>query len=983
MSKTNEILINLNSLDNSIEGDIFTDSSSRIQYATDASIYREIPMAVIRPKTTGDIQQIINFAKCNKTTIIPRAGGTSLAGQVVGNGIVVDISKYFTGILEVNEDEKWVRVQPGVILDELNLYLRKYNLFFAPETSTSNRCAIGGMIGNNACGLHSLIYGSTRDHLLSVKAILSDGSEAEFGPLNQKEFHLKAQGNSLENKIYKHIYDILSDKNNQAAIRKEFPDPKIKRRNSGYAIDLLLDSEPFASNGSLFNFCKLIAGSEGTLAFITEAKLNLISLPSLEKALLCVHFNKLEEALNANSIALRYNPAAIELMDRTILECTSANIEQKKNRFFLKGDPGAILIIELTGDSYDVIEKTKQKLESEFRASGYGYHFPLITGPDIHKVWELRKAGLGVLSNLPGDAKPISVMEDTAVNPENLPGYVNDFKEILAKHNLDCVFHAHISTGELHIRPVLNLKDSKDVALMRSLTEEAAHLVKKYNGSFSGEHGDGRVRGEFIPLIIGEKNYQLLRQVKKTWDPDNIFNAGKIIDTPVMNTHLRYEAGMKSRDIDTYFDFSDTQGILRMIENCNGSADCRKSAMAGGVMCPSYMATKDENTTTRARANILREFLTYSSKQNPFNHREIYEILDLCLSCKGCKSECPSNVDMAKLKSEFLQHWYNSKGIPLRTRLIANISGINKIGALLPGVYNLLVSARPFSALLKGLMGFAAKRKIPKLYKTTLRSWLNANLADINRSLEHAVSEVILFVDEFTNYNDVETGIITVKLLNRLGYKVGIIKHNESGRTFITKGFLKKAKTVANSNVRIFKDIISESKPLIGIEPSSILSFRDEYPDLVNGELKDASKILAKSVFTLDEFIFREYRTGNIKKELFTLSPAKIKLHGHCQQKSIASTEAAVAMLSIPENYQVEEIKSGCCGMAGSFGYEKEHYDLSMKIGELVLFPEIRKSPENTVISAPGISCRQQIADGTGVKALHPAEVLYRALKEK
>jgi FAD/FMN-containing dehydrogenase/Fe-S oxidoreductase len=983
MSKTNEILINLNSLDNSIEGDVFTDSSSRIQYATDASIYREIPMAVIRPKTTGDIRQIINFAKSNKTTIIPRAGGTSLAGQVVGNGIVVDISKYFTGILEVNEDEKWVRVQPGVILDELNLYLRKYNLFFAPETSTSNRCAIGGMIGNNACGLHSLIYGSTRDHLLNVKAILSNGSEAEFGPLNQKEFHLKAQGNSLENKIYKHIYDILSDKSNQAAIRKEFPDPKIKRRNSGYAIDLLLDSEPFSSNGSLFNFCKLIAGSEGTLVFITEAKLNLISLPSLEKALLCVHFNKLEEALNANSIALRYNPAAIELMDRTILECTSANIEQKKNRFFLKGDPGAILIIELTGDSYDVIEKTKQKLESEFTALGYGYHFPLITGPDIHKVWELRKAGLGVLSNLPGDAKPISVMEDTAVNPENLPGYVNDFKEILARHNLDCVFHAHISTGELHIRPVLNLKDRKDVALMRSLTEEAAHLVKKYNGSFSGEHGDGRVRGEFIPLIIGEKNYQLLRQVKKTWDPDNIFNAGKIIDTPVMNTHLRYDAGRKSRDIDTYFDFSDTQGILRMIENCNGSADCRKSAEAGGVMCPSYMATKDENTTTRARANILREFLTHSSKKNPFNHREIYEILDLCLSCKGCKSECPSNVDMAKLKSEFLQHWYNSKGIPLRTRLIANISGINKIGALLPGVYNLLVSARPFSALLKGLMGFAAKRNIPRLHKTTLRSWLNVKLADINRSLEHAVSEVVLFVDEFTNYNDVETGIITVKLLNRLGYKVAIIKHKESGRTFITKGFLKKAKTVANSNVRIFKDIISELKPLIGIEPSSILSFRDEYPDLVNEELKDSSKLLAKSVFTLDEFIFREYKAGNIKKELFTLSTAKIKLHGHCQQKSIASTEAAMAMLSIPENYRVEEIKSGCCGMAGSFGYEKEHYDLSMKIGELVLFPEIRKSPENTVISAPGISCRQQIADGTGVKALHPAEVLYRALKEK
>jgi FAD/FMN-containing dehydrogenase/Fe-S oxidoreductase len=982
MSTNNEILINLKLLDNKIEGEVFVDYSTKIQYATDASIYREIPLAVIRPKTAEDIRQIINFSNNIKTTIIPRAAGTSLAGQVVGNGIIVDISKYFTGILEVNENEKWVRVQPGVVLDELNIYLKKYNLFFAPETSTSNRCNIGGMIGNNACGLHSLVYGSTRDHLLAVKAILSDGSEAEFGPLKREEFFLKTNGISLENKIYKHIFDILSDRNNQERIKMEFPDPKIRRRNSGYAIDLLLDSEPFSLKDSYFNFCKLIAGSEGTLAFITEAKLNLIPIPSGEKALLCVHFNKLEEALKANSIALRHNPAAIELMDRTILECTRANIEQNKNRFFLKGDPGAILIIELTGDNYDKIEVTKKKIEAELRAYGYGYHFPLISGGDIQKVWDLRKAGLGVLSNLPGDAKPVSVMEDTAVNPENLPDYISDFKKILEKHNLDCVFHAHISTGELHIRPVLNLKDSKDVELLRSMTREVAYLVKKYNGSLSGEHGDGRVRGEFIPLVIGEENYQLLRQIKKTWDPDNIFNAGKIVDTPVMNTYLRYEADQKTRDIDTYFDFSDTQGILRMIEKCNGSADCRKSEMAGGVMCPSYMATRDENTTTRARANILREFLTHSSKKNPFNHKEIYEILDLCLSCKGCKSECPSNVDMAKLKAEFLQHYYNSNVIPLRTRLIANISAINRIGALLPAMYNLIISSRLLSSLVKKVLGFAKKRTIPKIYKITLRRWIKNNLESINRRLEHAVSEVILFVDEFTNYNDVETGISTIKLLNRLGYKVSIINHKESGRTFISKGFLKKAKTLANRNVGIFKDIINESKPLIGIEPSSILTFRDEYPDIVKKDLKYASLSLAKYVYTVDEFIYKEFKAGNIKKELFTDLPAKIKLHGHCQQKSIASTEASVGMLSIPENYQVEEIKSGCCGMAGSFGYEKEHYDLSMKIGELVLFPEIRKSPDDIIISAPGTSCRQQIEDGTGVKALHPVEILYRALKD-
>ncbi len=982
MIKGNNKDINFKVLENKISGDIFLDYSTRIQYATDASIYREIPLAVVRPKTMEDIRQIILFAGKNKITIIPRAAGTSLAGQVVGDGIIVDISRYFTDIPEVNEKDRWVRVQPGVVLDELNSYLEKYGLFFAPETSTSNRCTIGGMVGNNACGMHSLIYGSTRDHLIGLKAILSDGSEAEFVPLTKEELILKTRGDTLENKIYKDIYNILSDSNNRLEIKREFPDPNIKRRNSGYAIDLLLDSAPFSPNGQPFNLCKLLAGSEGTLAFITEIKLNLVPLSSLKKGLLCVHFNELEEALNANGIALRHNPAAIELMDRTILECTKANIEQSKNRFFLKGDPGAILIIEITGDTYDDIEKACKELESEFRASGCGYHFPLVTGDDINKVWDLRKAGLGSLSNLPGDAKPVSVMEDAAVNPGVLPDYINDFKKILARHNLDCVFHAHISTGELHLRPVLNLKDSGDVELLRTLSGEVAHLVKRYNGSLSGEHGDGRVRGEFIPVIIGENNYQLLRQIKKTWDPGNVFNAGKITDTPVMNTCLRYEPGQVTREIDTYFDFSDTRGILRMVEKCNGSADCRKSEQAGGVMCPSFMATRNENATTRARANILREFLTRSSGKNPFDHKEIHDILDLCLSCKGCKSECPSNVDMAKLKAEFLQHWYRSNGIPLRTRLIANISAINKLGSMVPGIYNGIISIRPLSLIIKKILGFAAERNIPKIYKTTLRSWSENNLPDINRKLKKAVSEVVLFIDEFTDYTDVEIGIVAIKLLNGLGYRVSTIRHEQSGRTYITKGFLKKAKALANKNVRIFKDIINERNPLVGIEPSSILSFRDEYPGLVDKELRHASRILAQNVLTIDEFISREFKAGNISSELFSGSPARIKLHGHCHQKSIASTEASKVMLSIPYNYTVEEIKSGCCGMAGSFGYEKEHYDLSMKIGEMVLFPEIRRSPGNVIISAPGTSCRQQIFDGTGVKALHPVEVLYEALKK-
>ncbi len=983
MNTTNNKLSTcLEDLDNILEGDVFADYSTKVLYATDASIYKELPLAVIRPKTADDIRKIIHFVIENKTTIIPRTAGTSLAGQVVGNGIVADVSRYFTQILEVNVKEKWVRVQPGVILDELNLHLRQYGLFFGPETSTSNRCMIGGMVGNNACGLHSLVYGSTRDHLLEVKAILSDGSDAEFKAVKKEEFHARMSGDTLESRIYRNIHNILSDNINQEAIRKEFPDPHIKRRNSGYAIDLLLKSEPFSGSDIPFNFCKLLAGSEGTLAFITEIKLNLIPLPAEEKGLICAHFDTLEQALKANLIALKHQPLAVELMDRTILDCTKANIEQNKNRFFIKGDPAAILIIEYAGKSRKDIEEVKHKIESDFRASGYGYHFPLIFGDDINKVWELRKAGLGVLSNLPGDAKPVSVIEDTAVNPEVLSDYINDFKKLLNKYNLDCVFHAHIATGELHLRPILNLKDRKDVNLLRIIAEDIARLVKKYKGSFSGEHGDGRVRGEFLPLIIGRHNYELLRLIKKTWDPDNIFNAGKIIDSQKMDTHLRYEPGQVTRDIKTYLDFSSTHGLLRMIEKCNGSGDCRKSELAGGTMCPSYMATKDENTTTRARANILREFLTNSPKENPFDHREIYNILDLCLSCKGCKSECPSNVDMANIKAEFLQHYYEANGTPLRTRLIANISRINKIASLIPGIYNSVVSSRLFSPLIKYILGFAVKRNIPRLYKTTLRRWLKKNLCNINRSVLTIKGDVYLFVDEFINFNDTETGIIAVKLLASLGYRVNIIDHKESGRTYISKGLLKRAKIIANKNVDLFMDKISESMPLIGIEPSSILTFRDEYPDLVDEALKTASRELAKYTFTIDEYISAEYKAGNISRELFHDTAKKIRLHGHCQQKAVASTESIIDMLSIPENYRVEEIKSGCCGMAGSFGYEKEHYDLSMKIGELVLFPEIRRTSADIIISAPGTSCRQQISDGTGVTALHPVEVLYRALKQ-
>lgn len=973
---SNNILI-FDNLKHLLEGDLRYDTSTLLQYATDASAYREIPLAVALPKTKTDIVTLINFAKENNLSLIPRAAGTSLAGQVVGNGIVVDISKYWGKIIEINTENHWVKVEPGVILDELNMALKPYGLFFGPETSTSNRCMMAGMVGNNSCGSHSLIYGSTRDHLLSLKMILDDGAEYEFGEITKDEFEAKCNFSSKEGDIYRFFKHILGNENNRTEIVANSPESSIKRRNTGYAIDLLVTDTFFGSSNQTFNLSKLIAGSEGTLGIITEIKLNLVSLPPKEKAVVAVHLKERNQAFKANLIALKYNPSAVEMMDNVILDCTKGNIEQQKNRFFVQGDPGAILIVEFYRETKEEIETTAKLLESELRAATMGYYFPIIWGVETSKVWALRKAGLGVLSNVEGDAKPVSLVEDTAVAVDKLPEYMEEFAQIMAKYNLDCVYHAHIGTGELHLRPVLNLKDPKDVELFRKIGLEVAHLVKKYRGSLSGEHGDGRLRGEFIPIMVGDKVYSLMKQVKQTFDPNSIFNPGKIVDTPPMNTNLRYTPGQQPREIDTIFDFSSVMGILRAAEKCNGSGDCRKTHLSGGTLCPSYMATLNESNTTRARANLIREYLTNSTKENPFDHKELYEILDLCLSCKGCKNECPSSVDMAKLKAEFLQHWYDANGIPLRSRMTAYITHINRLGSITPQVTNFVLSNKITSKILMKSLGFEPKRTLPLLSKTTLKKWHIRK----KTSQQFPNGLVYLLPDEFTNYNDSHIGIKAIELLNSLGYEVILADVFESGRTYISKGLIRTAKRIANRNIEKLKDFVSDETPLIGIEPSAILSFRDEYPDLALSHNKQAAIKLAKNALLFEEFFMREVEKGKIKKEQFKEQNISIKLHGHCQQKAVSSTIPTKAMLSFPNGHSVTEIPSGCCGMAGAFGYEKEHYELSLKVGELVLFPEIRKTPEEVIIVAPGTSCRHQIADGTGRKAYHPIEIIANAYK--
>ena len=962
-------------LGNSLEGDLFTDKAMRILYATDASAYREMPLAVAVPKTTDDIKKLIQFARKNKTALIPRAAGTSLAGQVVGNGIIVDVSKNFTNILEVNATEKWVRVQPGVIRDELNLFLKPYGLFFGPETSTANRAMIGGMVGNNSCGSNSVVYRSTREHLLEVKAILSDGTEAVFKSVSNDVFHSKCEQDSLEGAIYNNIRALLSNYDNQQEIRKQFPKKTVERRNTGYAIDVLLEKAPFIAGMPDFNFCELIAGSEGTLAFITEIKLNVVPLPTGEVGLLCVHFNSVDESLRANLIALKYKPGASELIDHYILECTKDNIEQNKNRFFVLGDPGAILVIEFVRQTREEIIDICTAVEADMRAAGLGYHFPVLFGNDTKKIWTLRRAGLGLLGNLPGDAKAVPVVEDTAVDVNDLPAYIREFNGILHKYHLNAVHYAHAGSGEIHLRPIINLKTQEGNELFKTIAGEIATLVKKYNGSLSGEHGDGRLRGQFIEQMIGAKNYELLKQIKQTWDPQNIFNPNKIVDTPPMNEMLRYTPGQQTPAFNTIFRYHG-QNVLQHAEQCNGSGDCRKTHLSGGTMCPSFMATRNEKDTTRARANILREFLTHSNKINRFDHKEIHEVMDLCLSCKACKSECPSNVDVAKLKAEFLQQYYDANGVPLRSKLIANFTRSAKAGSLIPGLYNFLMSNKSTSGLIKKTSGFAVERSMPLLHKNTLRAWYKKN----HKTAKTNARTVFLFCDEFTNYNDTPIGKKAILLLEKLGYNVVIPTHIESGRTWLSKGFLRKGREIANKNITLLKNIINEDAPLIGIEPSAILTFRDEYIDLASDGQLEAAKQLSKNVFLIDEFISSEIKKGNIRTDQFTTAEKQILLHGHCQQKALSVLSCSVDLLSLPKNYTVQTIPSGCCGMAGSFGYENEHYGLSMQIGELVLFPAVRNKNADVIIAATGTSCRHQIKDGTHTIALHPVEILYDAL---
>lgn len=965
------------------EGQLFFDESQSSQiakriYATDASVYQVKPAAVAIPSTVKDIKRLIQFAAQTKTGLIPRGAGTSLAGQVVGDGVVMEISSALSKVISLNRKEKSVWIEPGIVRDDLNKHLATADLFFGPETSTANRALLGGMLGNNSCGLHSIVWGSVRDHILETRAFLSDGTEIHTHPLTQEEFYHKTSLQNLEGKIYREIHRMLNNPEIQSLIREKFPKKSIKRRNTGYALDALLEMQPFTPDGELFNLSKLIAGSEGTLAVVHAMKLNLLDLPGPDVALVCIHCQSLQESLLVNIEALKHPILASELVDDYILSFTEGHPNFEKDRGFIEGKPAAILMVEFRSTDRTTLEINVSAFIDQLKSQKLGYSYPILYGNEIAKGWDIRKAGLGLIRNLQGDTQPVNLIEDCAVDPLDLPAYVAEIQELLAKYETNAAYYAHAGAGELHIEPFINLKSAEGIAIFRNLITETVEILKKYKGSLSGEHGDGRLRGEFIPALMGKEVYRLFKEIKHVFDPHNLFNPGKITDSPAMDAAFRF-TNKKATEPSYFFDYGVWKNPLGLAEKCSGSGDCKKTALSGGTMCPSYMATLQEKDSTRARANMLRQLLS-SPNEETFSNPDLHEILDLCLSCKGCQTECPSGVDMGKLKAETLQQTYLKNGVPLRTKLIGNFPTLQRYASYVSPLYNFLVEFPLTSSLIKLGMGFSIDRSLPTVQFTSLEKWF-VRYTSKNPQDEYTNGFVYLLADEFTNHNEVPLGQKTIKLLNALGYGVIIPTGIVTGRSFISKGMLVEAKALANANVAQLSDLISNEHPLIGIEPSAILTFRDEIPSLVDTDKREPAEKLKPNCLLIDEFIAREFKAEKISADSFHEKQQKILLHGHCHQKSIAGLTSTRIALTIPSQYEVELLPTGCCGMAGSFGYEKKHYKISQQIANLVLFPRLLNKPIKSIIASNGTSCRHQIKDGIEQTGYHTAEILYNALK--
>ena len=998
-----------------VSGEVRFDPYSRVLYSTDASIYQMEPVGVVIPRNVEDVLAVVEIASKNSVPVLPRGGGTSLAGQAVNHAIVMDFSKYMDRVLEVNQEEHWARVEPGIVLDQLNRQLASFSLQYAPDPTTSNRACVGGGIGNNTCGSHSVIYGKTIDHVLELETVLSDGSQASLRSLDPSQLDSKLSGTGLESEIYRQVRRTGQEYQDEVLARY----PRIMRRVSGYNLDEFMGeaasaeymtgpSTYTAPNTNVdigprpFSLAQMIVGSEGTLCVVTEAKVNLVPVPA-KKALAVLHFHDMVQACEATWEILQHKPAAIELIGRMILDRCRESLGSAKLLEFVDGEPDALLVVEFSGDSEaELVAKLDGlKTDMERKRLGYSCVNMLDTGRQAG-VWALRSSGLGLLMSTRGDSKPLPYVEDTAVDPEKLGEYIRRFDEVVKAHDTTAGYYGHASVGCMHIRPLVNLKNQEGIDKMVSIASDISDLVLEFGGSLSGEHGDGIVRGVWTEKMFGPRIYRAFQEVKRAFDPQGIMNPGKIIDCPPMTENLRLGTEYRTHPIDTKLDFSADLGYAGTVEMCNGMGACRKMT---GTMCPSYMVTKEEEHSTRGRANLLRAVLTGAMPGEDLASRRLHDALDLCLECKACKAECQTGVDMAKLKYEFLDRYNRTHGMSLRDRIFADINLLNRLGSRFAPLSNWAVS-NPLGKLINQVfLKIHSRRTLPPFARQSFPDWfekrasLTPGPSAAGRGLAEGLDEgstVVLFNDTFMNYNYPEVGVAAVEVLERAGFEVVLASPSTSsdtgslaslrtgvrccGRPMISKGMLDKARAHAQRNVEALYPYAERGIPIVGCEPSCLLTFRDEYPDLLtDGQDRHKATVVASNSYLIDEFLTMLQDKGKLALE-FTDAGKKVLFHGHCHQKALVGTRSSMAALRMPSGYQVEEVNSGCCGMAGSFGYEREHYDISMAIGRQRLFPTVEAKDEDWEVAVMGVSCRQQIEHGTGRKARHLVEVLRDAM---
>ena len=1023
-----------NELRETIRGDVQFDDVSRALYATDASIYQIAPVGVVLPKDENDIAAVLRVARKHGVPIVPRGGGTSLAGQAIGPAIILDCSKYMNRLLEVNAEEGWAWVQPGMVLDHLNAALAPHGLKFAPDVSPANRATIGGMISTNAAGMYSIVYGKTIDHVLELKVILSDGSVTTFGPLTDDELREKLTADSLEGRAYRTVRRLSRE--HAAEIAERYP--KVLRRVGGYNLDafsspqsavrspqsavrspqsrdsggrqLATDDWQLATGVQPFNLAKLIVGSEGTLAVILAAKLRLVPRPR-HTAIGVLHFRSLDDALDAVMPCLECQPAALELIDDVLMDLTRKSLEYAPLlASFVQGEPQALLQVEFFGDTAEEVRAKLDALERHTRATGWREPFTVaLTAQEKRAILEVRKAAMPLLMSISPDRKPETFVEDTSVPPERLGEYIRRFREIVHAHGTQASFYGHASVGVIHARPLVNLQQAEGVAQMRRISEEIKDLVIEFGGAVSGEHGDGIARSEFNRELFGPTLYGAFQEIKRAFDPHGLLNPNKVVDALPMDSHLRYGKDHHvTVPLETHFHFRDTGGFAGAVELCNGNGLCRKTS--SGTMCPSYMVTRDEEHSTRGRANALRMALSGALPPEELTGERMREVLDLCIECKGCTAECPSRVNMTRIKSEWLAHYHDEHGTPLRARLFGHIRTINQIGSALAPLSNWALHMLGVNLLNEKLFGISRHRSLPKFAREPFHEWFEQNSRDKTRredsSTCHLVTlssaqTVVLFPDTFADYNEPHIAQAAVRVLEAAGYEVMLPRRPVCcGRPMLSKGLLREAKALAQQQMEWLAPYAEAGMPIIGLEPSCILTFRDEYSDLLDDP---RAAVLARKSFLIDEFLTRELREGratlpfcmnhedtkarrgeNNNLASLRLGGEKKKqflLHGHCHQKALVGSGAALELLRMIPGADAREVDSGCCGMAGSFGYEAEHYEISRKIGERALLPAVRALPPEAEIVAMGTSCRQQIADFTGRRAKHLVEVLAEALE--